>query len=224
MKGKSLYSQMFVLPSKACKESLAWADFFLKSCNYSWKEKKKAFVTNRLLGASCNSLYYSFLHNFLLMRWKKGFLCCLEGKCNCSFFTFTNACCFPYVFKGQGCRNDVIDGITMATVLWNNTFLHCYSAHTKKRGLSFKQKQIVPLLNAPMNFAFLKIYRLVWGRKDSDIIYLSVYITLWCSKKKKKPLWKSQWFKETVWEGYVNISLIRKTKKKPWKNFEIYEL
>lgn len=41
MKGKSLYSQMFVLPSKACKESLAWADFFLKSCNYSWKEKKK---------------------------------------------------------------------------------------------------------------------------------------------------------------------------------------
>lgn len=63
--------------------------------------------------------------------------------------------------------------------------------HTKKRGLSFKQKQTVPLLNAPMNFAFLKIYRLVWGRKDSDIIYLSVYITLWCSKKKttlKKPM------------------------------------
>lgn len=68
MKGKSLYSQMFVLPSKACKGSLAWADFFLKSCNYSWKEKKKPFVTNRLLGASCNSLYYSFLHHFLLMR------------------------------------------------------------------------------------------------------------------------------------------------------------
>ena len=67
MKGKSLYGQMFVLPSKACKGSLAWADFFSKSCNYSWK-KKKAFVTNRLLGASCNSLYYSFLQNFLLMR------------------------------------------------------------------------------------------------------------------------------------------------------------
>lgn len=57
--------------------------------------------------------------------------------------------------------------------------------HTQKKGgLSFKHKQIVPLLNAPMNFAFLKIYRLVWGRKDSDIIYLSVYITLWCFKKK----------------------------------------
>lgn len=41
MKGKFLYSQMFVLPSKACKGSLVWTDFFLKSCNYSWKGKKK---------------------------------------------------------------------------------------------------------------------------------------------------------------------------------------
>lgn len=88
---------------------------------------------------------------------------------------------FLMCLKDKDAENDVIDGITMATVLWNNTFWHCYSAHTKKKGgLSFKHKQIVPLLNAPMNFAFLKIYRLVWGRKDSDIIYLSVYITLWC--------------------------------------------
>lgn len=87
---------------------------------------------------------------------------------------------FLMCLKDKDAENDVIDGITMATVLWNNTFWHCYSAHTKKGGLSFKHKQIVPLLNAPMNFAFLKIYRLVWGRKDSDIIYLSVYITLWC--------------------------------------------
>lgn len=86
---------------------------------------------------------------------------------------------FLMCLKDKDAENDVIDGITMATVLWNNAFWHCYSAHTKKGGLSFKHKQIVPLLNAPMNFAFLKIYRLVWGRKDSDITYLSVYITLW---------------------------------------------
>lgn len=53
----------------------------------------------------------------------------------------------------------------------------------------------MPLLNAPMNFAFLKIYRLVWGRKDSDIIYLSVYITLWCSKKKKNHFEKANGLK-----------------------------
>lgn len=44
---------------------------------------------------------------------------------------------FLMCLKDKDAENDVIDGITMATVLWNNTFWHCYSAHTKKRGTFF---------------------------------------------------------------------------------------
>lgn len=143
------------------------------------KKKKKTFVTNSLLGASFNSLYYSFLHNFLLMRWKKASSSVEREKVIVLFSHLPMLVALLMCLEEKDAENDVIDGIVMATVLWNNTFWHCYSAH-KKGGLSFKHKQIVPFLNAPMNFAFLKIYRLVWSRKDPDIIYLSVYITLWC--------------------------------------------
>lgn len=51
---------------------------------------------------------------------------------------------FLMCLKDKDAENDVIDGITMATVLWNNTFWHCYSAHTKKGDFLLSTNRLCP--------------------------------------------------------------------------------
>lgn len=96
----------------------------------------------------------------------------------------------------------------------------------KKRGreLSFKYKQIVPLLNAPMNFAFLKIYRLVWGRKDSDIIYLSCVHHIMVKKKTNKQNFEKANGLKRLSMGRIYKHFFDQKDGKKSLNFEIYEV
>lgn len=116
MKGKSLYSQMFVLPSKACKGSLAWADFFLKSCNYSWKEKKSL----SLIGFLVLLVTVFIIPFYIIFYWwgeKKLSSAFEREKVIVLFSHLPMLVAFLMCLKDKDAENYVIDGITMATVL-----------------------------------------------------------------------------------------------------------